>query len=817
MSTFETEIRRYKPAIVLDRFLPRRVRNIVHRILFVLAVVLLLIVVFFALQTLFVQDTFTVAAVVQSAGFYAGLLLIVVGLWVAFVLFSFFYNSLYFRGIESIVRESGTRGSGITFEVARVLERAGDDVTYGFLTSPYGRNIIMRCALGDEALNGFLDSSRDRITTEMLTIPANSFLTLVHVGSYILKHDASFKEFLFSHGVREETYLGAVGWIMRIYHEVKYKERWWSRDNLGRIRGIGKEFSFGVAYELKQYIRDIRTTAIFSTLTSDTAYADDKIGQIETILARTKEANVILVGDPGVGKMDILVRLGKKMAEGESVASIEGKRLVVLDSDGFMALHNTKQKFEYSFLKMLGEAERAGNIVIVIEDLAKFFTSAATIGVDIGELMDRFLVSSHLQIIGTSDPVQYHEELERRPQFLSRFETVYIESPDLLGTLRVLQDVALRYEIKNHVTFTYPAIQAVAESAERYITEGIMPDKAVDLLVEVAPAARKEGVVFVTKEFIQKYVSTKTGIPSGPISEEERDVLLHLEDVLHERIVGQHHAIEAISSAMRRARAGIQSADRPTGSFLFLGPTGVGKTETAKTLARIFFGDEKKMLRLDMSEFTGVDGLSRLMGDGTSSGVLSDMLREHPYGVLLLDEFEKTVPEVHDLFLQILDEGAFTDARGGKVNARNAMIIATSNAGSDLIWEFVKEGKNPTQHRDEVIDTIVRTGVYKPELINRFDGTIIFEPLTSEDQRKIAGLMLEELRERIRKEGYQLTVNDALINLLTQKGYNPQFGARPMRRLLQDTIEEKIATKIIAGHLKPGDVITFDAGDFDAT
>ena len=226
------------------------------------------------------------------------------------------------------------------------------------------------------------------------------------------------------------------------------------------------------------------------------------------------------------------------------------------------------------------------------------------------------------------------------------------------------------YEVKNNITFTYAAVKSIVDSAKQYITEGVMPDKAIDLLVEIAPSMAKQGQKQVTKTMVEEYVSTKTGIPAGPIKSKERDLLMNLEDVLHERVIGQHKAIKALSSAMRRARAGIGSKDKPMGTFLFLGPTGVGKTETAKALTRVIFGDEGKMSRLDMSEFNGEEGLGRLIGKDGSAGLFANMLREHPYGVVLLDEFEKTTSEVHDLFLQVFDEGVFTDARGKKVSAR---------------------------------------------------------------------------------------------------------------------------------------------------
>ncbi len=283
---------------------------------------------------------------------------------------------------------------------------------------------------------------------------------------------------------------------------------------------------------------------------------------------------------------------------------------------------------------------------------------------------------------------------------------------------------------------------------------------------------------------------------------------------MHQLVIGQDAALNAIASTMRRAQAGIQQTDKPIGSFLFLGPTGVGKTETAKALATIFFGGADNMQRIDMSEFSGPDALSRLIGDGEQAGTLTALLTEHPYCVLLLDEFEKATVQVHDLFLQILDEGVFTNAKGERVNARNTIIIATSNAGSALIMRTVEQRQELSALHDEIIAHIVKQGIYKPELVNRFDSTIIFEPLTKEEQGGVAQLMLGGLYERIKERGYELQLSRDLIDVLVEKDYDPEFGARPMQRVIQDTIEEKIAQKIIAGEVQPGDTVTLSKNDF---
>ncbi len=356
---------------------------------------------------------------------------------------------------------------------------------------------------------------------------------------------------------------------------------------------------------------------------------------------------------------------------------------------------------------------------------------------------------------------------------------------------------------------------AIISGAERYFVGGVMPDKALDLLSEIIPVAHKKNINYITKEDVVALIETKTGIPTGEIEAPEREKLINLEKVLHERIVGQNEAVSAISNAMRRARSGISNPNRPLGSFLFMGPTGVGKTETSKALAQVFFGSEENMLRLDMSEYNTKEGLERLIGsfDNGTPGVLVSMLREKPYGVLLLDEFEKTSKDVLDLFLQILDEGIFSDMVGNKVNARNLIIIATSNAASDIIWELMRAGKNLIDNKNNIINQIVSRGIFKPELLNRFDGTILFHPLDDVSLKQIAQLMVKKLQNRLREKGIQLVINDELLNFLVKEGSDPEFGARPLNRAIQEKVEKIIADKIISGEIKAGSSVTLTEKD----
>lgn len=814
MSTIQQEVQYYRPALALDRALPRVLRKRLMQYggaaLFLLMGICGAYVLHGAVQT----GSVTLELLNGKAQIFFGAFLVLLGPYIFLLMMTLFYNRFYYRGIKQVTKEDLSPESGISIEAARVLHHDAYDLVNGFLSSSYGKEVLTRAGVPMPVIPDFLAGTRERIFITTLTLPHEGFLTLHDVGMFLYAQDEAFRNFLFSHGVTEEDFLGASSWVSRVRLVHKYKKRWWSRDNLGKREGIGREFSFGVAYELSQYVRNLDATSALKVDLKDAAYANEVIERLEVILTRNKSANALLVGEAGAGEMDMLILLGNRMREGTSLTSLSGKRLMVFDTSTFIATHSNKEAFEATFLTLMDQAERAGSIILVIEDLPHFIRSVGELGSDAGQLLGRFLSSPYIQIVGTADPGSYHAELEGRGDLVHNFEVVMVTVPDLTSTILVLEEAAWQYEARFGYFFTYPAIVRVATCADQYIVEGVMPDKALNLLSAIASDAAHEGLLVITDTFVDMRVSATLGIPVGPIRDGEREMLLHLEEELHKRVVGQEAALSAIAGAMRRARAGIGSTKRPIGSFLFLGSTGVGKTETAKALATLFFGSEEKMVRFDMSEFSGGDGLMRLIGDSVHAGALASALKEHPYCVLLLDEFEKATTEVHDLFLQILDEGIFTDGRGSRVNVRNTIVVATSNAGSARIWELTQAGRRPQDEKDRIIDTVISERVFRPELINRFDATIIFSSLEADEQRTIARFMLTDLEKRIRDRGYTLVVNDILLDVLMKEGYNPEFGARPMRRAIQDVIEERVARKIIEGKLRPGTSIEFTAADF---
>jgi len=744
----------------------------------------------------------------------AGIGLFGLALWIDGLLAISYHNSYYFKGLNSLLGLEETPVTGATYDVAKVALAHPDDLGVAFVHSRWGQTVLLRAGLTPDMITEYVRSNRQPLTASMVPLLEGEIFSIIGLGKYLMSHDAAFAALLQSNGVLPEHFFGSLRWVIGTYHQEKRQARWWSRDNLSQTTSIGTELAYGVAYQLHRYARNINTTAVFSTLARDSSFAAEKIIEIETTLARGKSSNVLLIGEAGVGKTDLLIEVQRRMNTGQAIAALQNERLIVLDTNRLFANHKDKQSLEHTLLTMFNEAALAGHIIVVIENLSAVVKEAEALGVFLPELLDEYLAMPSLHFIATDTPAAYRADLQTKGGFVRRFAEILIEAPDNSATVRVLQNIALQEEARHHVVFTYSSLVTVAAAASRYIVEGVMPDKAVSLLLQVASVARASNLVHITDDFVYELVSQKTGVPAGPIKATERDLLLNLEDKLHQHVVGQRAAIDAIAKTMRRARTGIQASDKPLGSFLFLGPTGVGKTETAKALAHVFFGGEHTLQRIDMSEYSGAEALTQLIGTTDHPGTLPTLLREHPYCVLLLDELEKANQSVHDVFLQILDEGVFTDGRGEQVNARNTIIIATSNAGSQLILETVQSRQTLAHLNQTIIDRIIADGLFRPELINRFSSTIIFEPLTIEEQGQVAGLMLLDLRERIKSKGYNLVVGQELLQILVQKGYHPEFGARPMQRVMQDVLEEKVAQKIIAGTVHKGDTISLTVADF---
>jgi ATP-dependent Clp protease ATP-binding subunit ClpC len=740
--------------------------------------------------------------------------------WLLFFAGEAFY---YSKTANDLVAASDGLGSGldkkptlpaIGFEAAvAVLGSLNADLTLGFCRSIFGEVTLARLGISFREAKEFLKTNR---MPPPVIVSDTGLISFSVIGSAIFDYDEDFRRFLMAHNVTKKDFVGAADWVEWFSRESRRAERFWWKERLGRISGVGKDWAFGELIELRKFASPIESLPIFSAERNSASYRRTEVISLETILARGRGANAVVVGDTSDGAMEVLVLLGQMILNGTVMPALEHKRVYVLDANVLMAVAKEKSVLETELIKILKEMMAVGNLILVIADLPGFIESAAKIGVDLPALLDGYLVSPEVHIVATASTDAFHKLIEPNQALMKHLEKVNTQGGGEDSIIEILRREAVAIERQSGMFFTYQAIRAAASGASRYFSYGSPAAKATSLLFEVAPAVKMKKERIITGEDISALVRTKTGVPAGRIEAKERQTLMNLEKILAERIVDQDEAVRAIAGAMRRARSGVGNPNRPIGSFLFLGPTGVGKTETTKALSAAFFGNEDAILRLDMSEYRTADALDRLIGSFSLGrpGVLSSMLRDRPYGVLLLDEFEKTSKEVLDLFLQVLDEGFFSDMSGNRVNARNLIIIATSNAGSDLIWQMMSGGQGDNRlDKEAIINGIVNQGTFKPELLNRFDGVIVFRPLSAAGLRTIARLMLKKLAKRLLDRGLELEISDDLIEALVKKGSDPKFGARPMNRAIQDKVEELIAERLIKAEIGSGSKVVFSPED----
>jgi ATP-dependent Clp protease ATP-binding subunit ClpC len=812
------------PLLILEEYFPHELRHRIFHILFpTLSLLLFLIVIFIvADQNLPPEDDAFGPLIDMVAPRVEGIFLILFSFWIIVHLFESFYSAIYFHNRAYKLRVlNAQKNEGARFEVSSEVASVfyntrGNDVMKSFSESPLGNEIFLRCGLLPADVKEFLHGRKFVFELDLKDLFDARVVTMEDFALFIFQNYPEFSEHLFKKGVAEKDFVGAVKWVSRVDEEIRFAERWWSRDNLSKLGSLGRDFAYGQTYLLEKYARDMTTG---STAPYDRElHWKNEVEQVEAALAKAKESNVIVLSDDGIGAIDVIYEFAHEIDARAVEPILQDKRMLLVDTNLLMAAAKEKGVFEEVFIRMLNEAVTAGNIILVFDHFTSFVTGARSIGSDVVDILNPYLVSSGIHVIALAATEEYHRVLALNGEMSARFEKVQVKEPENSKTLRLLEDAALMLERKYRVFFTFPGVVEVLRSAENYLTEGVLLDRATDLLMELPPYIRQQGASVIEKSTVLDFISFKTKMPVGEIRGEERAKLENLEEELHKRIVGQNEAVKAISNSMRRSRAGVRDTKKPIGSFLFLGPTGVGKTETAKALAAVYFNDEKKMMRLDMSEYQGEDALRRLIGsfEQGKPGSLTMLLKNSPYGVLLLDEFEKTSLEVQNLFLTILDEGFFSDMGGHKVNARNIIFIATSNAGSDLMYQAIAGGDDMHALKQYIIDSIIKKGTLKPELMNRFDGVILFDPLEKKELTQIARLMAENLKARLKEEQQiNLTVNDALVESLMKEGTDPMFGGRPMARAVKDKIERVIAEKIISGEVRTGATVELSAEDLE--
>jgi len=740
-----------------------------------------------------------------------GLTLISISIYLLMHMFEAYFASIFY--FEYIGQNKYRKNELYTFSAGRLLRRVqNDNILTGLLKSQgVGKKILNRLGISENEINTLLLKQVEIKQPPVFDTSNIPLIKVSDITNFIYNNHADFRNLLTNHGLNQKDLEATVNWVIYTVEEEQYNRQWWTKEKLAKIPGLGSDWSFGRTYLLSKYSRNILDDKEVNIEAISFSSRERELNQIESILSRPTGANAILVGLPGQEKMEVVWNLCRKIKDRSVTPFLIGKKPLLFLTSIFTSIIRTKEDFEDKLAIIFSEALESGNIILVIDNLPKLILQARQFGLELYEMIEPYLASQNDQIIALADTEYFHTLIESDKAIMSRFEVVMTKPLLSDEIVKIIAREALTAEKTFEILYTYPAILEIAKSAEYYFPDGVSSDKAQDLLTELSPWVVKNNIEIVQRDDVLEYVAEKTNIPIASISIDEKEKLLNLENLLMKRIIAQRDAIFAISSSLRRNRAGIRNEKRPLGSFLFMGPTGVGKTETAKALAEVFFGDEKRLMRLDMSEYQNDEALARLIGsrENNTLGILSNMLRENPYGVLLLDEFEKTNKNVLNLFLQIIDEGYFSDTSGKKVMARDIMFIATSNAGAEKIFELVSAGKNLKEAEGDIISHIVNQGIFKPELLNRFDATIIFQPLTKENLYEIAKLMLQKVAKKLGVKGMTFDFDKELIDFIVQGGYNQTFGARPMNRLIQDTVEDHLADLIIRNQLNAGQTVSF--------
>jgi ATP-dependent Clp protease ATP-binding subunit ClpC len=517
--------------------------------------------------------------------------------------------------------------------------------------------------------------------------------------------------------------------------------------------------------------------------------------------------NILIIGDPGSGKTSLVKGAAYKILEGNEYKSISNKRIVSIEISGIIAGAGNAGMLAEKINKAFAEAKHSRDIILFIDEIHNLVASAGDKSAESAvaySILEPQLASGNIQFIGATSKQNYRKYIEPNGAFSRLFNVLELEPASKEETLEILKYDVANLEKKKRISVTYPALDKIIDLSQKLIHERVLPDKAI-LILDRAASDVESTTKLINTKVVEKTIAEMTHIPVETVSEDEAKRLLKIEDEMKEMVIGQDFAIKQVGSALKRARAGIRNESKPIASFLFVGTTGVGKTQTAKALAKCYFGDAKNMIRLDMSEYQQLDSIDRLIGspDGSTKGVLTENVRSRPFALLLLDEIEKAHPNILLTFLQVLDEGRLTDSSGLVIDFTNTIIIATSNAGTRAIQQSFAENKSEDEMK-EVALVEVRSK-FAPEFLNRFNGIIVFNPLNKENVTKIARLLLTSVQKNADSRGVKLTFTEELIQKITDKGYNPEWGARPMARVIEDNVESYIAERLLSGELKQGD------------
>lgn len=637
-------------------------------------------------------------------------------------------------------------------------------------------------------------------------------ISITHLLGAWLLHPG-MQTYLREQGLRTDDILFGLWWIGAHRANIRQAKRWWSKEKLVSASGLGMSWAAGYT-PLVDRFGYIPPGNVW-----DVPYGhEQEVESLIVSLARRRQSNVILTGPAGSGRLGVIKALAQRVADQQAHPALKGQRVIYVHIGQLLGLASSVPQQMEVISRILDEMERAGNVIAVLDGLGSLL-GAPDAGNTMSDILVPFFASQAVRVVVVMSSAEYHLRLTTNEEIANLFEVVQVEAlpPDI--TLQLMALVMPTWEKQRQVFVPYQSMREVVDVTESIMPQNPFPEKAFDILDELTVMAQANKRPLITVKDVQALLTHKVGVPVGKVSGQEAENLLNLEDVIHRRVINQEIAVSAVTKAMIRARAGVRNIERPIGTFLFLGPTGVGKTETAKALAEAYFGAEEYLVRLDMSEYQTAASIDRLLGTvSRPTGMLTSAIADHPFSVILLDEFEKADRSIQQIFLQVFDDARLTDARGYTYSFKHTIIIATSNAGAEMIRSTLAEqGTLPPHFDNDLREHILSQDIFRPELLNRFDGVITFTPLSPEHISQVTRLMLRKLNKRLdREHGITIAVTDELVNFLISTGYDAQFGARPMARAIQNTVEYAVAEQVLLNQTRPGQAITLNIDQLKA-
>jgi len=647
-------------------------------------------------------------------------------------------------------------------------------------------------------------------------------ITIYALFLALADRDADFQGLMDVLGLLKEDVESAVLWQMNRQNYQANRKKFWERDNLRLQLGESPARAMigGYTATLDRYARDLSLANPLRQ--GGVVLHTDEIERMEAVLTKQKESGALLVGEAGCGRKSIVYNFANRVFTESGPRALQKMRIMELNLQKLAGDCRDKTILASAIDRIFFEAAAAKNVVLVIPEIHNYlgahFNSEKLVQMDIGDILGNYLEMAGFRVIGITTHEGLHRSIELAGDVSGKLAKIEVAPVTAGDAMRVLKEEGLRREGKAGLFIPLASLKEIVRLGDYFSQDAAFPEKAIDLLDDLIASRTGNSKTFkklIAVEDVAGFFSRKYAVPAGAAGLAEKDILLNLEDRIHEGLINQKEAVAEIANAMRRARAEIKRQKRTIGNFLFLGPTGVGKTETAKQLARVYFGSVKNMIRLNMAEYQTVEAIEKLIGNERTPGFLTAAVRQSPFSLLLIDEIEKADKRVLDIFLSIFDEGRIVDGLGREIDFRHILIIATSNAGAEAIRQAVAAGRSLAEMKNQIVNDLLTQGVFKPEFINRFDAVAMYRPLNRTEVEQVAQLLLAEVQSGLREKRIEFLVTPQLCFALAQAGFDPEFGGRAMRRAVQDKVENALARGLLAGAINPGDTVEIDPANWE--